>query len=60
MTITERKEFLKAKKREFAERLRRERRRVLLRAQALMRTGRSKVKPFIDPEKLKSLGLGDD
>jgi hypothetical protein len=58
MTIKEREEFLKAKKLEVAERIRRERRKMLLRAEAL--AGRSKVKPFIDPEKLKSLGLGGE
>jgi hypothetical protein len=58
MTTKEREEFLKAKNLEVAERIRWERRKMLLRAEAL--AGRSKVKPYIDPEKLKSLGLGDD
>jgi hypothetical protein len=52
MTIKDRKEFLTAKKLELAEGLRRKHRRMLLRAQALMRIGRSKVKPPIDPEKI--------
>jgi hypothetical protein len=57
MTIKEREEFHKAEKLEVADRIRRERLRMLLRAEVL--AGRSKPKPFIDPEKLKSLGLGD-